>query len=151
MCLIPFSRTNCPNTSEVNCAPLSVTICSGKPWVENIFLSSTIVLSAVVVIIGITSGHFEWASTTIRYDLSMNGPAKSTCKRCQGRDGQVHGCRVDGAGLFLRLWQGSHFCTISSICLSTLGHHTWVLASDFILTIPMCPVWSSSNTLPCSL
>ena len=31
------------------------------------------------------------------------------------------------------------------------SHHMRDLAKDFILTIPVCPVWSSSNTLPCSL
>ena len=64
MCLIPFSHRNCPNMSDVNCAPLSVTNCSGRPCVANIFPSSMIVFSAVMVAIGLASGHFEWERNT---------------------------------------------------------------------------------------
>ena len=68
----------------------------------NTLLNSAMVFSAVVVIIGITSGHFEWASTMIRNDLPRNGPAKSMHSRCHGRVGQIYGWRVVGAGLFLK-------------------------------------------------
>ena len=50
--------------------------------------------------------------------------SKSTCRHCHGLVGQVQGCGVAGGGLLLRLWHGSHFCIISSICLSMLDHQT---------------------------
>ena len=78
MCLIPFLLMNVRNSSAVKWGPLSLTNCSGKPCVAKSFLSSSIVLAALVVVIGITSGHLECASTTIRNIVPRNGPAKST-------------------------------------------------------------------------
>ena len=37
-----------------------------------------------------TSGHFEWASTTMKYIFPKKGPAKSIWIRCQGLEGQIH-------------------------------------------------------------
>ena len=61
-----FYSKNSPNSNEVNWVPLSETICSGIPCVENNFRSSVIVFSEVMVAVGITSGHFVHASTTIK-------------------------------------------------------------------------------------
>ena len=87
MCLIPLFLMNVLNSSEVNWELLSLTSCSGNPCVANSFLSLSIVLAALVVVIEITSGHFEWLSTTTRNIVPKNGPAKSTWIRCHGRAG----------------------------------------------------------------
>ena len=54
------------NSLEVNCVLLSLTSCSGNPCEENSFRSSVIVCSEVVVDIGTTSNHLEWASMTTK-------------------------------------------------------------------------------------
>ena len=47
--------------------PLSLTIDSGKPYLENMVRNALAVAVAVVVGIGpMTSGHLEYASTTTR-------------------------------------------------------------------------------------
>ena len=66
MCLIPFICRNEANSAETNCGLLSETNCSGRPYAAKIFLSSMMVLCAVVVAISTTSGHFECASMTIK-------------------------------------------------------------------------------------
>ena len=78
MCLIPLLLMNVQNSSAVNWGPLSLTNCSGKPCVVKSFLSSSIVQAALVVVISITSGHLECASTIIRNIIPKNGRAKST-------------------------------------------------------------------------
>ena len=89
---------------------------------------------------------FEWLSTTIRNILPMNGPAKSMCTLYHGSFCQSHGCKGAGWGLLRDFWQLSHFRTIVAISLSRLGHQTWSRASDFIRTIPGCPVCNSYST-----
>ena len=103
---------------------------------------------ASIVMLGIisTSNHFEWLSTTIRNILPINGPAKSMCTLYHGIFGQSHGCKGAGWGLLRDFWQLSHFLTIVAISLSRLGHQTWSRASDFIRTIPGCPVCNSYST-----
>lgn len=54
--------------------------------------SFVIVRVVVADLIGNTSGHLEWASTTIKNMEFKNGPAKSTCKRSHGVDGHSQGC-----------------------------------------------------------
>ena len=76
----------------------------------------------VVFVISKTSGHFEWASTAMKYILSMNGPAKSIWTLCQGFKGQVQGWSgvLDGACFTARHgWQDFASCSISR---SILGH-----------------------------
>ena len=90
MCLTPLFLMNVLNSSDVIREPLSPTSCSGHPCVANSFLSSSIVLAALVVVIAITSGHVEWLSTTTRNIVPKNGPAKSTWIRCHGRAGHFH-------------------------------------------------------------
>ena len=72
--------------------------------------------------ISTTSAHFECASTTMKKDLSRNGPAKSMCKRCHGWLGQkngtfMHGVLINHAELFcLPDW----ICTYPSRPLNTI-------------------------------
>ena len=54
--------------------PLSVTTCSGNPYVANSRLSSSTVLEAVVLHISIISGHFESASIISGNILLRNTP-----------------------------------------------------------------------------
>ena len=72
------------NSSATNWSPLSLTNCSGKPWVVKSFLNSSTVFGAVVEFIFTTSGHFECASATTRNISAMNSPTNATCIRCQG-------------------------------------------------------------------
>lgn len=65
------------NSLEVNCGPLSLTIVTGSPFLENMVLRTSIVRVDVVVLIFTTSGHFEFESTIIRNIYPRNGPAKS--------------------------------------------------------------------------
>ena len=43
----------------------------------NTWRNASIVFTAVVLVISMTSGHFENASTRTKYVLFRNGPAKS--------------------------------------------------------------------------
>ena len=146
VCLIPFAFINLQNSSEVNCEPLSLTSCCGMPYRANISRRFAIVASIVMLGIISTSNHSEWLSTTIRNILPMNGPAKSMCTLYHGIFGQSHGCKGAGWGLLRDFWQLSHFLTIVAISLSRLGHQMWSRASDFIRTIPGCPVCNSYST-----
>ena len=74
-----------------NCGPLSATFSSGDPCIANKSRRAVIVELALVEDIGMTSIHLDFASTTIGNIPPLKGPAKSTCKRCQGRVGQMHG------------------------------------------------------------
>ena len=148
VCLIPFAFINLQNSSGVNCEPLSITSCCGMPYRANISRSFAIVASLVMLGIISTSNHFEWLSTTIRNILPMNGPAKSMCTLYHGIFGQSHGCKGAGWGLLRDFWQLSHFLTIVAISLSRLGHQTWSRASDFIRTIPGCPVCNYYSNSP---
>ena len=58
---------------------------------------SVMVLWDVVVVISTTSGHFEWASITIKYILFWKGPV---CTRCQGLLGHSQGRKGATAGEF---------------------------------------------------
>ena len=69
----------------------------------NILLISITVFSAEVMVIGITFGHLLCASTIIKNYCPINGLVKSTCIRCHGADGQLHGCNGVGVTLFRRL------------------------------------------------
>ncbi|PAV82514.1 hypothetical protein WR25_19772 [Diploscapter pachys] len=76
----PFSKwflKNPSNSSEVNCGPLSDTIAFGNPCVANTLLSARAVASALVLLIGMASGHLDIASTTISHILFAVGPQKS--------------------------------------------------------------------------
>lgn len=97
ICLTPFSFMNFLNSSETNCHPLSVHICSGNPFLENIILNTKTVFSDVVVFIGTTLGYLECA---IKNTESLNGPAKSTCTLCHGVDSHSHGCKGANGGEF---------------------------------------------------
>ena len=76
----------------------------------------------------------------------MSGPAKSMWILCHGIFGQSHGCKGACCGLLRDFWQSSHRWTTVAMSLSRFGHQTWSRASDFILTIPGCPVCNSNNT-----
>ncbi len=101
MCFTRLLLRNHSNSSETNCGPLSDTSCSGRPYAANNFRNSLMVAEDVVVLISMTSGHFEWASTTISRVRPLNGPAKSTWMR---REGQTHGCMGATGGALLTLW-----------------------------------------------
>ena len=86
---------------EMNCGPLSDTICSGNPYAANKRRKVAIVLAVDVEVISNTSGYLECASTTTRNDVPKKGPAKSTWICHHGLGGQVHGCKVAGGGVCL--------------------------------------------------
>jgi len=65
ICFTWLALRNSLNSSAVNCGPLSDTSCSGNPNEENKRCNSWMIADEVVEIIGITSGHLEWASTTM--------------------------------------------------------------------------------------
>ena len=122
MCLMPLFLRNVLNSSDVNWEPLSLTSCSGNLCVANSFLSSSIVLAALVVVIGITSSHFEWLSTTTRNIVPKYSPAKSTWIRCHGRAGHSHAWSGAVLGLFWVSWQPVHPFAACSISLCIPGH-----------------------------
>ena len=111
---------------------------------------TVMVLAVVVVDISTTSAHFECASTAMKNDFSMKGPAKSTWRRCHGCLGQVHGCNGALAGVCFTARHDLHDFAISSISLSMPFHHTWLLANDFIFEAPRCSVCSSASTVFCN-
>ena len=82
----------------MNAVPLSDTTISGSPWVAKIDRSTSVVTAVVAEETRLTSSHFELASTRTRYMCPRKGPAKSICKRDQGRWGHSHGCSGTGAG-----------------------------------------------------
>jgi hypothetical protein len=61
----------CLNSSATNWGPLSETICSGIPNRANKFLSTSMLLAAVVDLIGITSGHLLFATTMHHQEHSI--------------------------------------------------------------------------------
>ena len=85
--------TNFVKSSDVNCDPLSVNICSGIPCIANNCRNTIMVLAVEVCGISTTSAHLEWASTTIKKNFSKNGPAKSKWILCQGQLGHTQGCK----------------------------------------------------------
>lgn len=95
VCLTPLHGRKYANSSVVNRGPLSETSCSGKPYKENKYCRSDMVLIAVVTDIMCTSGYVEWASMTIRYIFPMKGPAKSRWTCCHRIVGQIQGCEGD--------------------------------------------------------
>ena len=138
MCLTPFRLRNVPNSSDVNWGPLSDTSCSGRPYLPKRCLSTcySMVFAAVVLAISKTSGHFEWASTTTKYEVPKHGPAKLTWTLCQGRDGHIHRCKGATAGACLTSKQAMQPFTKSSMSRSIPGHHTWLRARAFMRWIP---------------
>ena len=74
VCCMPLLRQN---STATNWGPLSLTMWSGKPYLENNDLWTLIVFSAVVDVITITSGHFEQALMTMSHICPSKGPAKS--------------------------------------------------------------------------
>lgn len=70
ICYEPFislERQYCSNKIDVNCGPLSVTSCSGRPCDPNTTLKASIVASAEVLLILTISGHFVFTSTFISH------------------------------------------------------------------------------------
>ena len=140
---IPFSPTNFWNSALVKTVALSETITRGNPKIEKIFLSFSMVETEVVLDIMWTSNHLLCASTTTRNIFPRKGPAKSMCIRDQGRSGQCHGWIGAKGGLCRTDWQVWQLFTSASRSSSILGHHTYPLASDFILQIPG---WATCNS-----
>ena len=101
----------------------------------------------VVWLMTYTCSHFEWASTAIKYILSMNGPAKSTCTHVQGLEGYVQGSNgAAGGACFtdLHCWQDF------AISLSSLGHQKCALPNTFILLVLGWSLWSSFDIYACN-
>jgi len=84
---------------------------------------------------------------TTRNILFRNGPAKSTWTLTQGFESQIQGCNGASGGELLTSWQDWQALLAFFMSMSMLGHHTWLLASCFILFIPGWPSWSFYNTL----
>ena len=78
-----------------------ITSCLGNPCVARICLNSSTVLAVVVEVIGITSGYFEWASTTIRNIVATNRLAKSTWIHCHSHASHSQGSNWAASGLEL--------------------------------------------------
>ena len=77
-------------SNKINCRLLSETSCSGNPCRANISHNTSIVLTAVVVFIIVTSGHFEWTSMVTKKNCHKNGPAKFTWILLHCESGQIH-------------------------------------------------------------
>ena len=87
ICLMWLPFMNCLNSAEVNCGPLSETSCSGNPNCAKSVRKTLMVFKEVVACdITTTSGHLEWALTTMKNILPMKGPAKSTWRLARSRD-----------------------------------------------------------------
>ena len=72
---MPLDLTNAWNSSETNCEPLSLTICSGIANLANKSCTTSMVVPEVVELTGITSSHLLCASTTTRNIEFWNGLA----------------------------------------------------------------------------
>ena len=75
MCFTPFMTMKLLNSADTNCRPLSDTTYSGMPYHANMSRRTAIVRMAAVLVMGVTSGHFECASVTINIILPMKGAA----------------------------------------------------------------------------
>ena len=100
-CKIPFLIMKSPFFSLAKPVPLSETTMSGNPWVAKICPSFSIVAFALVLDVGYSSIHLQYASITIRNNGPINGPAWSICKRDQGVSGDSQGSRGAAAGAAL--------------------------------------------------
>ena len=145
---IPFPVQNCEYSSEVNWGPLSETIWWCMPYLANSDIKTVIVLLAVVALVEIISGHFVCASTTMSHTDPSKGPMKSIWILFYGSRGSSQWWTGALVGSLEFFWHCVHLLTVSSMCISIWGHWMCILPTNFILTIPVCPVWISSNTLP---
>ena len=73
------------------------------------------------------------------------------CILCQTPVGYIQGCVGAEAGMLRLLWHSLHDAASFSKSRSIPGHHTKLRATPFILTMPKCPLWSSSKILPRNL
>ena len=76
--------------------------------------------------------------------LHIEGPAKSICIQDHGLEGHIQGFNGDFGGDGLTDKHGKHHFANVSISLSNLGHHTKLLARDFI---PEMLGWSICNSV----
>ena len=68
------------------------------------------------------------------------------CSLAHRLDGHFHGWSGATGGADCCSWQWWHSCTDCSMSFSRFGHHTYIVAKDFIFVMPGCPSWSSCNT-----
>ena len=71
---MPLDLKNAWNSSETNCAPLSLMICSGIPNLANKSHRTSMVELEVLELTEITSGHLLCASTTTTLSCNRNQP-----------------------------------------------------------------------------
>ena len=89
-----------------------------------------------------TSGHFEYASMVINSKYLPNW-ACSTWIICQGCCGTKQGWVGALGRAFATAINSKQFQQTFSILVSIPGHYRWISASDFILSTPKWPQWSS--------
>ena len=118
------------NWTEVNWAPLSNTMVSGRPWVADM-LSSTLIGSEELVDANvITSCRLRCKSNKSKKVNPLMGPAKSTCTR-------LHGLLVYGQSI--EFFRGGYFVAklilrlfLTKLSLSMPGQWAYLLAIGFI-------------------
>ena len=78
ICSIALALEYSFKLTKWSCVPLSYTIVSGRPWVENMLSRTLNVAEALVDDVVITSGYLECEYTKTRQVTPLMGPAKST-------------------------------------------------------------------------
>ena len=81
---------------------------------------------------------------------ATNKRNSSEMTEVHGSFGQSQGCTGADFSMLLCFWHPLLEWHKSLMSLSILGHHTFDLAIDFILTMPKCPSWRSYKTLTLS-
>ena len=119
--------------------PLSLTNCnsSGNPYAVNRLCKTSKVFSVVVDFIGITSNHFEWASTIYYHEhRPKTWSRKSTCILIQSLSGHDHGCNIAVGGLFCTLW--TLIPIVQCFYRLTATRHEFRLGISFSLSLLFC-------------
>ena len=129
------------NSSLTKLLSLFFATISRSPWIKKAVFNFSMVALDMEEFMGNASIHFGCASTTMRNILQR------TPRLTQGLSGHSQGCKDASFGNFLFTWQNSQRRTFISNSESILGHHTWILANDFIQHIPGCVSCNSSTTL----
>ena len=120
---IPFLIMKSRNYSLAKPVPLSEITMSGNPWVAKTCRSFSILAVALVLDAEYTSIHLLYASITIRNNCLKNDNVWSICRRDQAFSGHSQGCRGAAAGAAPCYGHNLHDLTLSSISVSSPGHH----------------------------
>ena len=142
----PFSFRNLLYSSHRNGGPSSLTTLSGRPNLAKMVRSAPIVASTAVVAIGpMTSGHLEWASTTMRWCFPWKVENQHVFSATVWwATPRVIVVRVVGC---CGSWHsdGSYELCLLYLCLGWASKN-WLRAIVFILAVPGWVSWSSSRS-----